>query len=267
VRRLSTIHPIFYHTRIFQKRLSRRLADSLGAQRFARTLAEAPLDHVAMRHQSLLRRRLGSSDPRLQENKIVNLGIAVRTIDGLIVRPGETFSFWQRVGPPTAARGYVAGMQLSRGEVRTGVGGGLCQLANLLFWMTLHTPMDVVERHHHSFDPFPDDHRVLPFGSGASVFYNYVDLRFHNPTEVTFQLKVWITDEHLKGLVRCDREWPYTYHLEERNHRFLERGERNYRENEIWRRTVDRRSGATVDAACLIRNFSEVKYTMAECVR
>lgn len=48
-------------------------------------------------------------------------------------------------------------MQLSRGEVVRGVGGGLCQLANLLYWMSLHTPLEIAERHQHSFDPFPDE--------------------------------------------------------------------------------------------------------------
>jgi len=265
MRRLSTVHPIFYHARVWQKRLGRFVADSVGGVRHAGDLVSQPLSHVVTRHQSLLRRKLGTSDPRLQDNKVVNIGIAVSGIDGLLVKPGETFSFWRRVGSPTAKKGYVEGMQLSRGEVRTGVGGGLCQLANLLFWMALHTPLTIVERHHHSFDPFPDDHRVLPFGSGASVFYNYVDLRFHNPTDACFQIQVWLTDDHLKGAIRADREWPVSYHLEERNHRFLRRHGLNFRQNEIWRRTVDRRSGDMLGVECVIQNLSEVKYAMDEC--
>lgn len=130
------------------------------------------------KHQSLLRRKLGNSNPQLQENKITNLKIATSKIDGVIIKPGETFSFWKLVGRTTKSKGYIEGMQLKMREVKTGIGGGICQLANLLYWMALHTPLTVVERHHHSFDPFPDSGRTLPFGSGASVFYNYVDLRF-----------------------------------------------------------------------------------------
>lgn len=151
-------------------------------------------------------------------------------------------------------------MLLSMGEVKTGIGGGICQLANLLFWMALHTPLQVVERHHHSFDPFPDDGRVLPFGSGAGVFYNYVDLRFHNPTSQSFQIKVWLTDKHLKGSIHTDRDWPFAFHLEERNHKFLQKDGRNYRQNEIWRKKVDKATGSYVGEELLIKNFSEVKY-------
>jgi vancomycin resistance protein VanW len=128
--------------------------------------------------------------------------------------------------------------------------------------MALHTPVEIVERHHHSFDPFPDENRVLPFGSGAGVFYNYIDLRFFNPTDLTFQVRLWLTDDHLKGAIYSDRETPYSYHVFEKNHRFLQQADRNYRENEIWREMIDRRTGDRVAEEMLVRNFSEVKYEL-----
>ena len=216
-----------------------------------------------------MRRRLGNSDPELQQNKVENLKVACPTIDGILIKPGETFSFWRQLGEATADKGYVEGMQLSQGEVVRGVGGGLCQLANLLYWMALHTPLEIVERHHHSFDPFPDENRVLPFGSGAGVFYNYIDLRFHNPTEFTFQIKLWITDDHLKGAIYSDRETPHSFHVFEKNHRFITKDGKNFRENEIWRSKNDRRTGNHVAEEMLVKNFAEVKYelsfTAGEC--
>lgn len=262
-RRWSELHPALYHARIHQLRLERHLRDALGGVRFARRRPEAPQVPCA-RHQSLLRRRLGDSDPQLQENKIVNLRLAVASLDGVVVRPGETFSFWRCVGPPTAARGFIEGLQLSRGRVRTGIGGGLCQMANLLYWLALHSPLRVTERHHHSFDPFPDDRRVLPFGSGASVFYNYVDLRFHNGTDATFALKVWLTGKHLKGALLADREWPQAWSVFEREHAFRRDGDRTFRTNEIWRAVRDRRTGALLGEELLMRNLAEVKYAIPD---
>lgn len=261
-KRLSEIHPVVYKTRIKQKRLFRRLDDASKRMRFAEEKASEDLQFSCKRHQSLLRRRLGDSDPQLQENKVENLKIACPTIDGLLIRPGETFSFWRQVGEATAEKGYCEGMQLSRGEVVRGVGGGLCQLANLLYWMALHTPLEVVERHHHSFDPFPDENRVLPFGSGAGVFYNYIDLRFLNRTDTTFQIRLWLTGQHLKGSILSDAETAYSYHVFERNHRFLKQNGKNYRENEIWRESIDRRTGNKVKEELVVKNFSEVKYEL-----
>lgn len=261
-KRLSEIHPAVYHTRIFQKRAFRALGDIARRTRFAEERRDDDLPFTCKKHQSLLRRRLGSSDPALQENKVQNLKLACPTIDGLLIKPGETFSFWQRIGEATAEKGYLEGMQLSRGEVVRGVGGGLCQLANLLYWMALHTPLEVTERHHHSFDPFPDENRTLPFGSGAGVFYNYIDLRFFNPTDNTFQIRLWLTDNHLKGSILSGVEMPHSYHVFERNHRFLKHEGKNFRENEIWREVIDRRTGNRLSEELIVKNFSEVKYEL-----
>ena len=230
--------------------------------KFSSEVAGDDFKFTCKKHQSLLRRKLGNSDPQLQENKIANLKIACPTIDRIVIKPGETFSFWHQLGEATAEKGYVEGMQLSRGEVVRGVGGGLCQLANLLYWMALHTPLEIAERHHHSFDPFPDENRVLPFGSGAGVFYNYIDLRFFNPTDLNFQIRLWVTDEHLKGAIFADREPPYSYHVFEKEHRFTTDGEKTYRENEIWRSVIDRRTGDHVAEEMLVKNHAEVKYEL-----
>jgi vancomycin resistance protein VanW len=262
MRRLSEIHPFLYHARIHQQRVFRRIQDQLQGHKFSQEIQGESLRYRCIKHQSLLRRKLGESEPRLQENKIINLEIAHRAIDGLLLKPGETFSFWKRVGEASAAKGYVEGMQLSRGEVKTGIGGGLCQLANLLYWMALHTPLIVVERHHHSFDPFPDEQRTLPFGSGAGIFYNYIDLRFHNPTEQAFQIRVWLTEEHLKGSIQTEAEWPYSYHVFERNHRYIQQAGLVYRSNEIWRSHVDKRTGNHLREERIIKNFAEVKYAI-----
>ncbi|WP_432358739.1 VanW family protein [Sporosarcina sp. UB5] len=262
--RLSEIHPFLYYARIEQKRFFRFLQNSKDRKKFAKRKAEINFQYTCKRHQSLLRRRLGNSDPKLQENKIVNLSLAANRIDGIIVRPGEVFSFWGLVGRATRKKGYIEGMQLSRGEVKTGIGGGICQLSNLLYWMVLHTPLTVIERHHHSFDPFPDEGRVLPFGSGASVFYNYVDFRFKNTTEYDFQIRVWVTDRHLKGAIFSNDEVPYSYHIEERDHQFYKKNGKTFRQNEIWRRTVDKRTGNHLHNELLIKNNSEVKYDVIE---
>ncbi len=260
--RLSELHPSLYHIRVAQKRLTRYLYNRWQAQHFATQIRPDNLPFCHNKHQSLLYRKLGNADPQLQKNKVVNLAIAKQNLDGIVIHPGQVFSFWYLVGQPTADKGYLEGLQLSRGKVKTGIGGGLCQLGNLLYWMVLHTPLTVLERHHHSFDPFPDEQRVLPFGSGASLFYNYVDLQFFNPTKQSFQFRIWLTEKHLKGAIYSDRELPHTYHIFERHHHFLEQAGKTYRSNEIWRSHIDKLTGNQICEELLIKNFSEVKYVI-----
>ena len=109
--------------------------------------------------------------------------LAAARLDGLTLKPGETLSFWRAVGRPTRRRGYVEGMILRNGRVASGVGGGLCQMTNLLYWMTLHTPLTVTERWRHGYDVFPDSNRTQPFGSGATCAYPHRDLMIRNDTD------------------------------------------------------------------------------------
>jgi len=199
---------------------------------------------------------------RLQHNKVINLRLAARCINETIIRPNQTFSLWRLVGRPTARRGFVAGLLLSQGEVLEGIGGGLCQIANLLFWLFLHTPLTVTERHHHSFDAFPDSGRVLPFGSGATIFYNYVDLQARNDTQLTFRIRLWVDDRFLRGEIMCSGEPAYSYKIIERNHRFVYDPSKGkwFRENDLFRRIRDRQTGQLVIEEHLLHNYSQVMY-------
>ncbi|MCG6150694.1 VanW family protein [Leptospira bandrabouensis] len=172
------------------------------------------------KHASPIYRKLKDVPMYLQENKIVNLNIAISKLDGIILEPNQVFSFWYLVGKPTRRKGYLPGMQLRNGSFIERTGGGLCQMANLIYWMTLHSPLEVKERWRHSFDIFPDSNRTLPFGSGATLSYNYIDLQIKNTTNQPFVLHLWIEDDDLKGEWLTDLEFPYFYQVYESYHGF-----------------------------------------------
>jgi vancomycin resistance protein VanW len=84
--------------------------------------------------------------------------------------------------------------------------------------MTLHTSLTVVERWRHNYDVFPDSNRTQPFGSGATVSYNYIDLQIQNNTESEYQLKIWLDNEFLNGEWRCSQPPLQYYQVYEREH-------------------------------------------------
>ena len=152
-----------------------------------------------------------------QENKVVNLRLAAQRLDGVLLRPGETMSYWRLIGRPSRRKGYREGMVLFLGRIGGDIGGGLCQMSNLIFWMTLHTPLTVVERYRHSHDVFPDANRTQPFGSGATRAYPHRDLMIRNDTNQTFQLRVWVGKEHLHGQWRAETVVQHRYEIVEKD--------------------------------------------------
>ncbi|MFK7784980.1 MAG: VanW family protein [Crocinitomicaceae bacterium] len=190
-----------------------------GDERWVRTKEESSFLHSVFRHKSIILRPLKDVDMYLQHNKRVNLEIAVSKLNKIVIKPGESFSFWKLVGRPSKRKGYVTGLILKQGQIDKDIGGGLCQLGNLLFWMFAHSPLRVTERYRHGFDVFPDVNRKVPFGAGATLSYNYIDLRVKNETENSFQLQLWLDDRYLNGELLSERKVEAQYIIEERNHR------------------------------------------------
>lgn len=219
-------------------------------------------DCIVARHQSVLRRRLGDSNPKLQEQKIVNLKQAIQRLNGVVIEPNHIFSLWKIIGKPKYENGYVNGMLLSNGKVIEGIGGGLCQLSNFLYWIFLHAPLETIERYHHSMDVFPDSGRTLPFGGGATILYNFIDLKVKNTSTYPLQLKIWLTDNHLKGQILSPRPIPEKFHMFEKNHFFIKRGKKYFRYNEIYKETKIK--GKVEKIEKITTNFAPVLYDVTE---
>lgn len=252
---------------VWARRLARYGAWYFDSKKYANKRSTHPLPFRVKKHQSVLLKKLGESDRQLQVNKITNLKIAAKQIDGILIGPGETFSFCKLVGLPSKSKGYLTGMELSFGEARAGIGGGICQISNMIHWLVIHSPLIVTERHHHSFDPFPDDGRVLPFGSGATVFYNYLDFQFTNPTTHTFQINLGFSDKCLEGELRIDTELDYAYHILEKDHQFLKKDGNYFRKNEIWRNKILKfKGGEIVETTLITKNFARVTYVPQQYV-
>jgi len=199
------------------------------------------------------------------EEKTHNLRLACEKVDGLILHAGEVFSFCRTVGKTTRARGYLPALELIQGKLRPEIGGGLCQLSNLLFLLAVEVNADIVERHRHSYDLFRDVERSVPFGCGATVFYNYVDFQFRNTLDGPLLLQVGVDSEDLWGEVRAAEPLPFTVSIVETDHRFFRRGPDVIRANRIWRE-VRWRDGRPATRELLAANECKVLYPADDLV-
>jgi len=196
----------------------------------------------------------------LQENKVVNLKIAVARLQNIIIRPGETFSYWKLIGRPTRRKGYKKGMVLKSGKVTAATGGGLCQLSNLIYWMTIHTPLTVVERHRHGYDVFPDSGRTQPFGSGATCFYNYGDLMIRNNTPHIFQLCLDVGEANLTGAWLADAAPQHKYEVYESDHIMQSEFWGGHTRHNVIRRKKLTLDGQEIDDEFVVENHAIMMY-------
>jgi vancomycin resistance protein VanW len=249
--------------RLVQKQVFHKIAMRFDGNVYCNTFNKEPLPNLVFEYKSLLLRKLGDVDMQLQHNKVVNLKLAAKKLDAVLIKPGETFSFWGLVGNASSRNGYLKGLCLKNGEATSGVGGGMCQFGNLLFWMFLHTPMRLVERHHHSYDPFPDHERVVPFGTGASLMYNFIDLMVKNLTENTYQLHIYFDDEYIHGEILSNNEPAFCYNIFETDHHFVKKEDGIYRQNKVFRDTIRKNGGDIVTNELIMINDCLVKYDIS----
>ncbi len=156
-------------------RVRRSLADLIGGQVQRRVRAAEVAGVVLAEIATPLYTESDPNERALQLGKVQNLRVGARALDGTVIAAGEVFSFWAQMGPPVRARGFVAGRELRQGCLIPTIAGGLCQLSNSLYQAAKRSGCEIVERHGHTA---PIANSPFPPGEDATVFWNYVDLRF-----------------------------------------------------------------------------------------
>lgn len=254
------INPVCFAISSEKEIFKRYIKDALGKEKFAKNLEEKRLPNVVFHYSSNLIKKGKGIDVRLQENKVTNIMLACSKMNGMIIRPGEVFSFWKTVGRATKRKGYKEGRVIVKEKIEPGTGGGLCNLGNTINLLVLHSPLEILELHHHSDALAPDNGKRVPFSSGTSVSYNYIDYRFKNNTDQDIQLLVWCEDGKLHGELRSQKEFPWSYELIEEDHHFQKEGDKYYRISKIYRNTIERITGDILDKKLIWDNHSIVMY-------
>jgi vancomycin resistance protein VanW len=196
---MSILHQIFpAKMRRYLRVLLWRSSNLLGNQRFASVLRpDVPMNTAVSIEQRVL------TTPS-SANKIHNIALALTKLHGLVIAPGETFSFWRLVGNPSQKNGYQKSRSITGGQLVAETGGGLCQLSGLIYFLAIKAGLLVTERHAHSLDIYTEAERFTPLGSDATVAYGYKDLRFTNNLPHPIGLRLVLTADTLTGSITSD---------------------------------------------------------------
>lgn len=117
-------------------------------------------------------------------SRSTNISLAAQKLDGVVIMPGETFSYNQTVGQRTKAAGFKEATAYSNGQVVQEVGGGICQVSSTLYNAVLYANLEIVERSNHGFKPS----YVKP-GLDATVSWGGPDFKFKNNRNYPVRIK------------------------------------------------------------------------------
>jgi len=120
-------------------------------------------------------------------NRLGNIKLAANAINGLVLLPGEEFSFNEVVGQRTYERGFREAPIFRNGEVVTGIGGGICQVSSTIYAALRPTQIKVTERRAHGLPV-----AYLPEGYDATVSWNGIDFKFVNNTDYPIRIETEI---------------------------------------------------------------------------
>lgn len=164
------------------------------------------LSHWDTRYPEVLSQVEGYSFPQListgvssyrygnQPNRVKNIKLSLEAFQGVVIEPGEEFSFNRATGWITPAKGYTKTKIIEEGRVADGVGGGVCQSSTTLFRAVLNAGLPLVERRNHSLDI----HYYHEFGYGldATVYTDArSDFRFVNDFQHPLLANIYFDDE------------------------------------------------------------------------
>jgi len=125
-------------------------------------------------------------------NRNTNLAIACEAVNGLVLLPGEVFSYNDTLGERTKEAGYKEAPSYVGGLTVDTLGGGICQVSSTLYYSTLFADLEIVERHNHGY---VSDY--IAKGMDATVTWDGADFRFSNNTNFPIRIEAWRADGYV----------------------------------------------------------------------
>jgi D-alanine---D-serine ligase len=263
-KRMTQIFPCLLPLRRKQRLFLFYLKMRFDKKRYAVDKKEAALPYQIFETESNLYNYETGFDMKYQENKVFNLKLAANMLDNLIIKPGEIFSFWKLVRYADRFTAYKDGLVVVDGKLTTAYGGGLCQISNLLFWMFLHTPLTIVERHGHSVKDFPDPPSELPIGIDANIAEGWFDLKVKNNTNITFQISLVFEEEQMIGKVFTDKDIRFSYQIKNRDIHYERKKDEVFQKTDVCQLLLSKSTGELMNEKLLYQNICKIGYSLPE---
>ena len=130
------------------------------------------------------------------ENRVSNITLANSKLNGVVINPGETFSFNNTIGPMNEEQGFKKALGFDANGKKIQIsGGGLCQISSTIYNAVLIANLEVVERHPHSRRVY-----YVPKDKDATIVYGSLDFKFKNNTDK--KIKIYASNDNASVIIR-----------------------------------------------------------------
>lgn len=265
-KRLTQIFPFLLPLRRWQRKKFFYLQMWKDGCRYAKRAADKSLPYTVFETSIRMLNENSGFDMQYQINKVHNLKLAARTLNRVVIEPGETFSFWQLVRWADREEKYKDGLNLIDGKIAVSYGGGLCMLSDTLFWMFLHTPLTIVERHGHAVKSFPSTEENIPCGTDAAVGEGWLDLKVRNGTDNTFQIEISFDDNDMYGRILSEHDVGLAYSVFNSSVFYRRKGKKIYQIAPVCRRETDSDTGKQTEMEQYV-NQCEIAYRLPDEIK
>lgn len=263
-KRITQILPFLLPIRVMQRKMFFYTAMRFDNRHYAKTVYETQFPYKLFESNSVLYNSNTGFGMIYQENKVFNLKLAAKKLNGLIIKPGETFSFWQAVHRADKHIPYKEGLTVMNGKLVTSPGGGLCQMSNLLFWVFLHSPLTIIERHTHKVKEFPGLRGDEPEGVDATVNEGWLDLKVKNETDMTFQISIAFSEDNMYCGLYANIDMPYKYEIDGKNLMYFRENDEIYQKIAIYRRKIPCDIREEISESLLYVNICKIGYQIPD---
>lgn len=259
--KIMKIFPFLRPIRMWQKNLFYQISMRFDKNKYSKEIGEK-LNYEVCNTKTFMINENSGQDIIYQENKVYNLKITSKTMDKILIYPGEIFSFCYLANNSKKYGKYKDGLVLIDSKLTTQKGGGICQLSNMLYYLFLMTPLTILERHGHKVKSLPNPDVDALEGVDATISSGWLDLKVKNNTNSIYQIVIDFDDDYMYGTILTAEEPNEKYDIINSNFKYIKKDGKIYERVSVVKIIRDKLTNEIITSKKLYDEVVEVKYEL-----
>lgn len=266
-KRITQIFPFLLPLRIWQRNLFYQISMYFDKHKYAKGVQEELLKYEVCQSKTLMINKNSGQNIIYQNNKVHNLKIVSKTMNKILIYPGEVFSFCKLSNKSRKYGSYKEGLVLVDGKIVFEKGGGICHLSNLLYYLFLMSPLTIIERHAHKVKSFPNPDKDSLDGIDATIHSGWLDLKVRNDTNHIYQIVIDFDEDYMYGKILSNDKIKQNYSIINLSPKYIRKNNKIYESVSVVRIIRDRDTNEMINSEKLYDEVLEIGYKLSENIK